>query len=342
MRSDDPAVAHVQKLVDGFWPIHVLAALAELEVPEVMADGPAAAGELAQRLGLNEFQLFRLLRAGSALGVCEDLGDGRFALTDAGAFLRADAEGSLRGDVLFYSGMSKRGFADIPEIVRTGRAGHSVTLGPEGFDLLGEDPDHLDAMHRTMVGSSRDVAADLCRIYDFNAHQTVVDAGGGYGGLLAAVLRSYPHLTGSVFDLPSVEPGALAYLEGQGLNGRAGFVPGSFFDGPPPPADCYLLKYIIHDWDDEHAREILASCRRGVGDGVILLIDRLLPDRFADLPDHRRFARADLTMMGYGGQERSEREMFALLDSAGLRPVRIVGQAWALSVVEVRAALRAG
>lgn len=339
MRSDDPAAARIQELIDGFWPIHVLTALAQLEVPEALASGPASAGELARRLGLDHFQLFRLLRAGSALGVCQDLGDRRFALTDAGAMLRGDVEGTLRGDVLFYSGMSRGGFTDIPQIVRTGRAGHSVTLGPEGFDLLGQDPEHLDAMHRTMVGSSRDVAIDLCRIYDFNAHRTVVDVGGGYGGLLAAVLQSYPHLTGSVFDLPSVERGALAHLEGQGLTGRAGFVPGSFFDGPPPPADCYLLKYIIHDWDDEHARQILSSCRSGVGaDGVILLIDRLLPDRFDDTPDHRRMARADLTMMGYGGQERSEREMFTLLHSAGLRPVRIVGQAWMPSVVEVRAA----
>lgn len=339
MRSDDPAAAHVQELIDGFWPIHVLTALTQLELPEALASGPAAAGDLAQRLGLDEFQLFRLLRAGSALGVCQDLGDRRFALTDAGALLRRDAEGSLRGDVLFYSGMSKGGFADIPEIVRTGRAGHSVTLGPEGFDRLGEDSDRLDDMHRTMIGSSRDVAIGLCRIYDFSAHRTVVDAGGGYGGLLAAVLQSCTQLTGSVFDLPSVERGALAYLKGQGLAGRADFVPGSFFDGPPPPADCYLLKYIIHDWDDEHARQILTSCRDGMSaDGVLLLIDRLLPDRFADTPDHRRFARADLTMMGYGGQERSEREMFTLLHSAGLRPVRIVGHAWTLSVVEVRAA----
>jgi orsellinic acid C2-O-methyltransferase len=338
MRADDPAAAHVQGLIDGFWPIHALAAMARLEVPEALASGPAEAGELARRLGLDEHALFRLLRAGSALGVCEDLGGRRFALTGAGALLRADVDGSLRGDVLFYSDMSKGGFADIPEIVRTGRAGHSVTLGPEGFDVLAEQPGQLDAMHRTMVGSSRDVADDLCRIYDFSAHHTVVDVGGGYGGLLAAVLRSYPHLTGSVFDLPSVERGALAYLEGQGLAGRAGFVPGSFFDGPPPSADCYLLKYIIHDWDDEYARQILASCRDGAGvDGVILLIDRLLPDRFTDIPDHRRMARADLTMMGYGGQERSEREMFALLHSAGLRPVRIVGQAWTLSVIEVRA-----
>jgi hypothetical protein len=339
MRSDDPAAARVQELIDGFWPIHVLAALAQLELPEALASGPAAAGDLAQRLGLDEFQLFRLLRAGSALGVCQDLGGRRFALTSAGALLRADAEGSLRGEVLFYRDMSTGGFADIPEIVRTGRAGHSVTLGPEGFDQLADHPDRLDAMHQTMVGSSRDVAVDLCRIYDFSAHRTVVDAGGGYGGLLAAVLQSCPHLTGSVFDLPSVERGALAYLEGQQLAGRAGFVAGSFFDGPPPPADCYLLKYIIHDWDDARARQILTSCRDGMGaDGVLLLIDRLLPDRFAETPGHRRLARADLTMMGYGGQERSEREMFTLLRSAGLRPVRIVGQAWTLSVVEVRAA----
>lgn len=339
MRSDDPAAAHVQELIDGFWPIHVLTALATLNVPEALADGPASAGEAAKRLGLDEFELFRLLRAASALGVCADLGDRRFELTGAGALLRADAEGSLRGDVLFYSSMGRGGFADIPQIVRTGQAGHSVTLGPEGFDALAENPGHLDAMHRTMVGSSRDVAADLCRIYDFSAHRTVVDAGGGYGGLMAEVLKACPGLTGTVFDLPSVERGALAYLDSQGLAGRAGFAPGSFFDGPPPPADCYLLKYIIHDWDDDRARQILASCREGMGDdGVLLLIDRLLPNRFADTPEHRRLARADMAMMGYGGQERSQQEMFALLESAGLRPVRIVGQAWTLSVTEVRAA----
>jgi hypothetical protein len=123
MRSDDPAAAHVQELIDGFWPIHVLTALAKLEVPEALAGGPAEAGELARRLGLDEHALFRLLRAGSALGVCQDLGGRRFALTAAGALLRADADGSLRGDVLFYGDMNTRGFADIPEIVRTGRAG---------------------------------------------------------------------------------------------------------------------------------------------------------------------------------------------------------------------------
>src|ERR1700722_12995443 len=158
MRSDDPAAARVQELIDGFWPVHVLAALAQLELPEALASGPAAAGALAQRLGLDEFQLLRLLRAGSALGVCRDLGGRQFALTGAGALLRADAEGSLRGEVLFYRDMGTGGFAEIPEIVRTGQAGQSVTLGPEGFDQLAGHPGQLDAMHRTMVGSRREVA----------------------------------------------------------------------------------------------------------------------------------------------------------------------------------------
>jgi hypothetical protein len=335
----DPAAAHVQELIDGFWPIHALTALVKLEVPEALAGGPATAGALAGGLDLDEIALFRLLRAGSALGVCRDLGDRRFELTDAGRLLRADVEDSVRGDVLFYGEMVSDGFADIPDVVRTGRAGHSTHIGPAGFDELGEDPERLDAMHRTMVGSSRDVADDLCQVYDFSAHRTVIDVGGGYGGLLAVVLQTYPHLTGSVFDLPSVQSGALAYLGRQGLAPRAGFIAGSFFETSPPPADCYLLKYIIHDWDDEHARQILTSCRDGVdADGVILVIDRLLPDRFADLPEHRRLARADLTMMGFGGQERSEREMFTLLQATGLRPVRIVGRVNALSVVEARPA----
>lgn len=339
MRSDDPAAARVLELIDGFWPIHVLTALAKLELPEALAAGPATAGELADRLGLDASGVFRVLRAASALGMCDDLGGRRFALTDAGALLRADVPGSLRGDVLFYGDVMSEGLADIPEVVRTGRAGHSVTLGPEGFEQLAEEPERLDAMHRTMVGSSRDVAGDLCRIYDFGAHRSVVDVGGGYGGLLSVVLQSYPHLTGAVFDLPSVERGARAFLESQGLNGRADYVPGSLFESPPPPADCYLLKYIVHDWDDERARQILASCRDGMGaDGVLLLIERLLPERFAADPEHRRLARADMTMMGYGGQERSESEMFTLLESAGLRPVRVVGSAWVLSVVEVRTA----
>jgi orsellinic acid C2-O-methyltransferase len=339
MRSDDPAASHLQELIDGFWPIHVLTALVKLELPDAMAGSPADAGELAQRLGLDPSGVFRLLRAASALGVCEDLGDRRFALTDAGTLLRGDVEGSLRGDVFFYGAVIKEGFADIPEVVRTGRAGHSVTPGPEGFDLLAEEPERLDAMHRTMIGSSRDVAEELCRIYDFGAHRTLVDVGGGYGGLLAAVLQSNPHLTGAVFDLPSVERGAMAYLESQDLSGRAGYTAGSFFDHLPPPADCYLLKYIIHDWDDERARQILTNCRRGAGaDGVILVIDRLLPERFANVPEHRQLARADMTMMGYGGQERSEQEMFTLLHAARLRPVRIVGRTGGLSVVEARAA----
>jgi len=335
----DPAAAHVQELIDGFWPIHALTALVKLEVPEALAGGPATAGELAGGLDLDEVALFRLLRAGSALGVFRDLGDRRFELTDAGRLLRADVEDSVRGDVLFYGEMVTDGFTDIPDVVRTGRAGHSTHIGPDGFDELGEDPERLDAMHRTMVGSSRDVGDDLCQVYDFSPHRTVIDVGGGYGGLLAVVLQTYPHLTGSVFDLPSVQSGALAYLGSQRLAQRAGFIAGSFFEASPPPADCYLLKYIIHDWDDEHARQILTSCRDGVGaDGVILVIDRLLPDRFADLPEHRRLARADLTMMGFGGQERSEREMFTLLQATGLRPVRIVGRANALSVVEARPA----
>ena len=119
MRSDDPAAAHVQELIDGFWPIHVLTALTQLELPEALASGPAAAGDLAQRLGLDEFQLFRLLRAGSALG-CADLGDRRFALTDAGALLRGDAEGSLRGTCC-SSGMSKGGSPTSP-----------ISCGPAG------------------------------------------------------------------------------------------------------------------------------------------------------------------------------------------------------------------
>ncbi|MBV9195315.1 MAG: hypothetical protein JO168_14315 [Solirubrobacterales bacterium] len=335
----DPAAAHVEELIDGFWPIHVLTALVKLELPEALAGGPATAAELAQRLRLHEFGVFRLLRVASAIGICRDLGERRFELTGAGRLLRADVEDSLRAQVLFYGEMMRAGLADIPEVVRTGRAGHSVTLGPEGFDELAEAPERLDAMHRTMVGSSREVGEDLCRIYDFSPHRTVIDVGGGYGGLLAAVLRAYPHLSGSVFDLPSVESGALVYLETQGLKERAGFVAGSFFEASPPPADCYLLKYIIHDWDDEQARRILTSCREGAGaDGVILVIDRLLPGRFADVPEHRRLARADVTMMGFGGQERSEREMSTLLGAAGLRLVRVVGDAGALSVIEARVA----
>jgi hypothetical protein len=335
MPSADPA-AHIGELLGSFWPIYVLGTIAELELPEALAGGPESAGELAQRLGLQENGVFRVLRAGTALGVCEDLGDHRFALTDSGQLLRGDVPGSLRGRVLFYSSMN-RNYAHLTEIVRTGDASLSRPAGPEAFDQLGENPEALHHHHESMVSSSRDVAGDLCRVYDFNAHKTVVDVGGGYGGLLCEVLKAHQHLTGKVFDLPSVERGALAYQDGQGLKDRAGYAPGSFFDGPPPAADCYLLKFIIHDWNDDYSRQIFTSCRQAMTpDSVLLLIDRLLPDQFADTPEHRRDASADIMMMVHWGQERSQQEMFSLLDETGLRPVRIVGQAGSLSVVEVR------
>ncbi|MGH8260499.1 MAG: methyltransferase family protein, partial [Steroidobacteraceae bacterium] len=186
---------HVAALVNGFWAAQVLSVAAALRIPDQLASEPKSAQALAAASEAHAPSLYRLMRALQTLGICRSLEDGRFELTAAGHFLRADVPGSLRGRAVFTGDMLWRQFGDLAHVVRTGGRTRAVASGPEGFEALRADPARLEAFQQTMAEGSVRAARDAMRVYDFGRFSRVLDLGGGYGGVLAELLKTNPQQT---------------------------------------------------------------------------------------------------------------------------------------------------
>ncbi len=326
---DAALTERVSDLVEGYWSTQVIAAAVRLAVPDRL-DPPKDAATLAHEVGAHAPSLHRLLRAMQTLGLVESGECDRFALTDAGRLLRADAPGSMRGRVLFASGMLWNQFADLTDVVRTAERGAHA---PPDFENL--DAASLKVFQQAMAESSLKAAREAAQVYDFGRFARLLDVGGGFGGVLAYLMDAFPGLKGDVFDLPMVGEGARAFLAGGGLADRAGFIGGDFFKAIPSGYDAYLFKYILHDWADEPALSILKACRAAIGpDARVVILEQVVPDRLEPLFDHRAVIRADLTMLTVGGKERTAAEYRALLGEAGFDLTAIVPTASSFSVLE--------
>ena len=309
---------YVSQLIGGYWAAQVACAAAALSLPDRMANGPATAEDLARGAEAHAPSVRRLLRAMVSLGLCTQEADGRFALTEAGDCLRADTPGSVRGRALFIGDRLWKQFSDLTQQVKTGGHTQHLLAGAEGFEAMKDDPAGLHTFQEAMAESSRMAARDSMAAYDFGRFARVLDLGGGYGGVLAELLKAHPHQTGAVCDLPFLKTGSEAYLEQAGVAGRARFLGGSFFEAAPEGFDLILMKFIIHDWGDEESRTILRNARAAAGAGATLvLIEQVVPDAIAATPEHQAVIRGDLTMMGMGGMERTVEEYRALLAEGG-------------------------
>jgi hypothetical protein len=224
-------------------------------------------------------------------------------------------------------------WARLRDSVRTGK---SSQLGADGFGDLERDATAAAAFNSAMVELTRLIAGEVVRGYDFAGMQRIVDVGGGHGALLAAVLAVHPRMQGVIFDLPHAIAGAKTYLAKKGVSERCELIIGNFFTSLPGDADAYLLKNIIHDWDDERAALILRNCRRAMPPrGKLLLIEQIMPPRVEASPAHRAIAWIDLAMLiGQAGCQRTEAEFCALLASSGLAPVRTFKTALNYSIIE--------
>jgi hypothetical protein len=343
------AQQHVSQMIGGFWAAQVACAAAALSLPDRMAAGPMSAEDLAAACEAHAPSVRRLLRAMASLGLAVQESDGRFALTEAGGFLRADAPGSVRGRALFTGDMLWKQFGDLTHQVKTGGRTQAMVSGAEGFEALKNDPPRLHAFQQAMAESSMLAARDAMKAWDFGRFARVLDLGGGYGGVLAELLKAHPRQTGAVFDLPFLKEGAEGYLAKAGVAERGRFLGGSFFEGAPGGFDLIVMKYIVHDWGDGEARAILGRAREAAGQdatgqdatgqgATLALIEQVVPDTIAATPEHQAVIRADLTMMGMGGQERTAHEYRALLADSGWRLEAIVPCGPLFSVIEARPA----
>jgi hypothetical protein len=322
-------------LIDSFWAVPVITAAAQLEIPERLAATPKDSRTLARETGAHEPSLHRLLRALETLGLCRAVEGRRYLLTDTGHLLRADSPQSLRGRALHTGDMLWKQLGDLYDQVKTGGRTQAFPTGSEGFAALKNEPARLHKFQTNMAEGSRRAAQAAMRVYDFNTFAKVLDLGGGYGGVLAELLRAYPHQRGAVCDLAFLEKGALEYLSSAGISTRSSFVQGDFFAAVPDGYDLYLLKYILHDWDDEQALRILRNVRLAVGThSRLVVIEQIVPESLTMSATDQDVIRADLVMMSVGGKERTAAEYRALFTDSGWNLSSILPTGTVFSLIE--------
>jgi hypothetical protein len=329
-------VDELRRLINGCQVSQALSVAATLGVADLLAAGPRTSDDLALESGADPDALYRLLRALAAVGVLREEDERRFALTALGEPLRSDVPGSLAGWAEFVGRPAFwQSWGALLHSVRTGENAFRHVHGADVWSWRAERPDENAAFDRAMASLTGGVDRALLEAYDFGRFGTVVDVGGGNGTLLASLLGAYPAMRGILFDQPQVTDSAEDVLGAAGVADRARVVGGSFFDGVPEGGDAYVLKAIVHDWEDPEAIAIMQACRRAASDGAVLL----LIERDLGAPNEAPGAKlSDLNMLvNPGGRERSLEEYAALLDAAGFRLVAATPTASGLSVFEAAA-----
>lgn len=333
-----PPPFQVSRMATSYWVPQAIHAAAVLGVADALAGGPRQSADVARAIDAHPASLHRLLRALVAIDLLRLEADGAFALTPLGECLRSDSGDSVRGWVLLTGAERHRAsWARLAEVVRTGRCVPALE-GRDTWVEPYEDPAASEVFNQSMVQLTRHLAAAVAVSYDFSRFRTIVDVGGGYGALLPPILKANPKLRGAVFDLPRCRDGFRALAEKTGLADRYEFVGGDFFEDAVPAADAYIIKSVIHDWDDERSVRILKKIGAAMGpEGRVLVVEPLMPERPGSSGFDGMMAYTDLNMMVVtGGRERTEADFRALVERAGLRVEAVIRTPATFTIIEGR------
>ncbi|RPH60335.1 MAG: methyltransferase [Acidobacteria bacterium] len=321
--SGPPPHAVVLQMLTGKWVSAAIAAVAKFGIADHLESGPKSAKELASLTGTDEQALYRLLRATASLGVFTELEDGRFDQTPLSEPLRSHANPCLRNmAMLFLDDWFTRTWAQLPWSVQTGRSAAYKVYGKSPWEVFQDQPDQAVNFNNAMTDMSQADSPALAGAYDFSQFEDVVDIGGGLGLLLASVLQSAPKLRGTLFEMPYVAEQAQASPILKPFADRCQIQAGNFLEFVSPGADAYMMKHIIHDWDDEHSTRILSNCRKAIKPGgKLLVMDQVVGPR--NQPGLAKIM--DLEMLvNPGGLERTEKQWNDLFAASGFRLERII------------------
>jgi len=319
-----PAAAQrqLQHLLNGSRVTQIIAVAARLGIADALADGPKTAEELAAATGAHADALYRVLRALASLNVFEEVAPRRFALTPLAMLLQADHPNSMRAWAIMSGEEPYRAWSDLLHSVMTGAPAFEHVYGAPRFDYLAQHPEASALFNQSMSENSRRAAAAILAAYDFPKAGTVVDVGGGQGILLTSVLRAHLGLRGVLFDQPQVVAEAMPILEDAGMAERCALVGGDFFSSPFPAGDLYLLRRVLHDWDDKRSVAILRQCAQAMAPGgkALGIESVITPGNEASWA---KFLDLQMLVMT-GGRERTEEEYRQLFAAAGLRLTRTI------------------
>lgn len=313
------------QLLVGMWTTQAVATAARLGIPDLLASGPSqTAEEIASTIGAHPRSVRRLMRTLASIGVFTPAGGARYTLTPIGERLCSDRPGSLKQMFIAETDtVHWQSWAQMLEAVRTGEPRPQAVFGMPVFEYYAQHASEGEQFGRAMADVSQFATQAVLDSYDFSGIDTIVDVGGGNGSMLLAILERYPHARGIVFDLPYIGRQSTERIRAAGMGDRCRFEPGDFFEGVPDGADLVLLKFVLHDWNDEDAVRVLRSCRAALApEGRLLVVEMLLPEE--NRPDFVQFMDLNMLVMT-GGLERTASEYGELFDRAGFRLSRVVG-----------------
>ena len=318
-----PAHAVLLQMLTGKWVSSMISTLARFGVADHLESGPRSLRELAELTGTQERALYRVMRAAASLGLFTELEDGRFANTPLSEPLRTNAVPCIRNlALMMLDGYHVDCWAELPWCVETGKPAPYKLFGMGGFEWFARNPEQSVNFHHAMSDLSQADSPVIAASYDFSRFTSLMDVAGGLGTLLAAILARTPQLRGTLFEVPPVAEQAKQSSILEPHKDRVEFIGGSFLDEVPSGCDAYVMKHILHDWEDAEAGKILGNIRKAMGpEGTLLVVDQVVPPR--NEPGLAKLM--DLEMMVLpGGRERTEQEWRELLQASGFRLEKVI------------------
>jgi O-methyltransferase domain/Dimerisation domain len=323
-------IPRIFQIATGYWASQVVYVAAKLGIADLLAEGPKTCDELAAAIDADDNAMGRLLRALASMGVLARERD-LFYLNQIGLPLRRDVPGSLRSMLLTLGEEHYRAWGRLLHSVRSSEPAFDRAYGAPLFQYLQSNRAAGETFSDAMNDFTRQAALACVLAYDFSGIQRAVDVGGGRGALISTILRGYPMMTGILFDFADVIQGARQDFK-DGIEDRCEMIPGDFFESVPEGADAYLLKNVLHDWDDASTLKILRNCRRAMSDRAKLLVIEMVLQEQASEPFGSLL---DLNMLVMsGGRERTEAEYRNLFEQAGFRLKGITATMAPVSVIE--------
>jgi hypothetical protein len=335
--SSIPPTVLLYQLATGHYISRALFVAARLGIADLLKDGPRHYNELAKSTASHAPSLNRVMRLLASAGVFIEEENGNFALTPVGECLRTGVPGSSRAMVMLFAGNRiNEAWKDLEYSVRTGEPAYRRRGITDPFIDPLRTPEEQESFDAAMADFTRLAAVAVASVYDFSSFTTLVDVGGGNGALMIGILKANPALQGVVFDQPAAAERATEQIAQNHLTERCRAVGGDFFKEVPAGADAYILKHVIHDWDDDRAVAILRNCHKAMSPaGKLLIVEGVYPKRIDQSAESRGAAANDVNMLvSTGGRQRSEAEFRALYQTAGFKLTRIMPTAARVSVIE--------
>jgi len=326
-----PAV--LLNIITSFWSSRAVYIIAKLGIPDLLTGGAKSAEELATATNTNAPALYRILRALESLGILSSPEPLKFGLTPVSELLVTSAPGSMRWFVISELGEEHYpAWGNLMHSVKTGEIAFDNHFGKDVWAYFKDNPEQAALFNDSMSGMTQVANESIVDVYDFSLFMKIVDVGGGHGALLTSILRSAPGASGILFDSEQVTSGARPKIEASGIADRCEVIAGNFFEAVPAGGDAYVMKWIIHDWNDEQSITILKNIRKQIApEGRVIIFDTVVPE--TSEPDFSKFFDLNMLVMT-GGKERTAKEFEQLLEAAGFRLVRIVPTATPTAIIE--------